>query len=135
MRRLFSISAIMALLLTQASPLVLAATCEHGRQMAACHGTREQTAQQKPHCEMMRHHEAAEETSLPSERPVAYGTPLSQDCPMNCCQLGDRTNAIALTVSASLPQPMVADRSQSFASAVFSRIGFSSHTDRGPPSA
>ena len=134
MRRLVALSAIALLLLTLNSPL-LAASCEHGKTMPACHRVREQNSQ-KPHCEMMHHHDSAEETdATPANRPVIRSAPSSQNCPMNCCQLGDRTNAVALAITPSLPQPAVTEQCPSIVSIVFSSTGFSSHTDRGPPTA
>jgi hypothetical protein len=133
MRRLVSITAIAALLFSLVSPL-LAATCEHGKEMAACHRVQEQKPQ-KPHCEMMHDHDDANKTPPASDGPAMQGSPSSQSCPMDCCQLGDRANAIALAVRSGLPQPAVTDQIPSIVSVVFSNTGFSSHTDRGPPSA
>ena len=133
MRRLISIPAIASLMFSLVSPL-LAATCEHGTQMPACHRVQEQKPQ-KPHCEMMHHHDA-DETAMPaSDGPAVHAAPTSPSCPMDCCQLGDRTNAVSLTAMASLRQPAVVAESFSVVAVVFSRTGFSSHTDRGPPSA
>jgi hypothetical protein len=136
MRRLVSITAIVALMSTLVSPL-LAATCEHGTQAVVCHRVHGQKPQ-KPHCEGMKHEDATDEEMAPSPSssgPVAQAAPSSQDCPMDCCTVGTRTNAVALSVIPSLPKPIAADRNASIVQVVFSRSGFSSHTDRGPPSA
>jgi hypothetical protein len=139
MRRLVALSAVAALMLSLNSPL-LAASCEHGKTMPACHRVREQNSQ-KPHCETMHHHDsagetdAAEESTPASNHPVIQSAPSSQNCPMNCCQLGDRTNAVALAITPSLPQPAVVELTPSIVSVVFTSTGFSSHTDRGPPTA
>jgi hypothetical protein len=133
MRRLVSITAIVSLMSSLVSPL-LAATCEHGRQMARCHQVQEQKPQ-NPHCEMMHHHDAAEESAPPTNNSAVTGELSSQNCPMDCCRVGDRSNAVALAASPSLPQPTVNDQSSSMIRVVFTRTGFSSHTDRGPPSA
>src|SRR5262245_50885109 len=107
MRRLVAISVIALLMFSLNSPL-LAATCEHGKLMAACHRVKEQKSQ-KPHCEMMHQHDAAEQADTADEStpagPVLRSAPSSQNCPMDCCQLGHRTNAVALTVTPSLPLP------------------------------
>jgi hypothetical protein len=137
MRRLIAITAIAVLMVSLNSPL-LAATCEHGNLTIACHRVHEQKAQ-KPHCEG---HESdaqktdGDEESAPvsSDRTI-QSAPSSQNCPMDCCQLGHRTNAVALTVTPSLPQPVLGKQTPSILSLTFSRTGFSSHTDRGPPSA
>lgn len=139
MRRLIAISAITLLMLSLNAPL-LAATCEHGQPIAACHRVQEQKAQ-KPHCEMMHHQESGEDASVADEsapassEPTIQGTGSSHNCPMDCCQLGDRTNAVALTITPSLPQPAISRQASSVPSVVFCSIGFSSHTDRGPPTA
>ena len=139
MRRLVAISAIAVLMFSLNSPL-LAATCEHGQPIAACHRVQQQKSQ-KPHCEMMHHHEVGEdaggdEESTPtSSEPTIQSAGSSQNCPMDCCQLGDRTNAVALTITPSLPQPVISEQASPILSVVFSSTGFSSHTDRGPPTA
>jgi hypothetical protein len=133
MRRLVSITAVLALMSSLVSPL-LAASCQHGQQMAACHRVQEQKPQ-KPHCAMMHHHEAAEEAAPAADGPAVRGLLSSQNCPMDCCQIGDRTNAVVLLVIPSLRQPAIIDQTLSVVSVVFSSTGFSSHTDRGPPAA
>lgn len=137
MRRLVAISAVALLMLSSVSPL-LAASCEHGQPMPACHRVQKEK-EQKPHCEMMHHHDAAddaaEEPAPASGGPQMHGTASQQNCPMDCCQPSGRTNAIALTATPSLPQLAVARQFPSVVSVVFSSTGFSSHTDRGPPSA
>lgn len=138
MRRLIAITAIAVLMVSLNAPL-LAATCEHTQPMAACHRVHAQESQ-KPHCEMMHEHDAQKADGDEQSAPVSSGTRFqstssSQNCPMDCCQLGDRTNTVALMVTPSLPQPAVSEQSSSILSVVFSRSGFSSHTDRGPPSA
>lgn len=139
MRRLIAISAIAALMLSLNSPL-LSATCEHGKPITACHRVQEQKPQ-RPHCEMMHHHDrrgdaSTVEESLPaSSEPTIQSAASSQNCPMDCCQLGDRTNAAALAITPSLPQPTTSKQPCSIPSVVFLSAGFSSHTDRGPPNA
>ncbi|HEY6271491.1 MAG TPA: hypothetical protein VIX19_05785 [Terriglobales bacterium] len=134
MRRLISISAIASLMFSSVSPLLAASTCEHVKQMVGCHRIEEQKTQ-KPHCEMMHHHDA-EETSPPTtDGPAMRALPSTQNCPMDCCQFGHRTDAVSLTTASSLPQPAILDQTLSVVSVVFSSTGFSSHTDRGPPTA
>jgi hypothetical protein len=134
MRRLVAITAIALLMLSLASPL-LAATCEHGKGMAACHRV-QKSKPQKSHCEMMHQHDAAEQTDAAEDSgPTLQSAPSPQNCPMDCCQVGHCTNAVALAVAPSLPQPAVTEQTPAIVSVVFSSTGFSSHTDRGPPSA
>jgi hypothetical protein len=137
MRRLIAITAIAVLMVSLNAPL-LAATCEHTKPMAACHGVEEQKAQ-KPHCERMHEHDAqkadGDEESTPVSGNVTIQSAPSQNCPMDCCQLGHRTNAVVLAGTTALPQPSPSEQTPSILSVIFSRTGFSSHTDRGPPSA
>jgi hypothetical protein len=54
-------------------------------------------------------------------------------CPMGCCAVTGSANHAAPTSPLMLTAPVVMEHQVSFAEVLFSRNGFSSHTDRGPP--
>jgi hypothetical protein len=129
MRRFFSITTILALMSSLASPL-LAAVCDHSGQPMACH----RATKQRSHCEMMaghNHHSAASE----SAEPAVAGREVSGNCPMDCCISGHPTSASTIAATPSLPPLVVIEHATHVAPVVFTRTGFSSHTDRGPPAA
>jgi hypothetical protein len=129
MRRVFSITTIAALICSAASPL-LAAACPHSTPVMACHRTKAQ----RSHCAMMHHEQAEEADALPNSGMAGVQSVESPaSCPMECCTSGHPQGiaaAAAMTVSPSL---VVLDHSMLRSSIVFTRSGFSSHTDRGPP--
>lgn len=127
MRCFFSITTIAALMSSLISPL-LAATCSHMQQPVACH----RVQAQKPACAMMHHHEA-EEPAPGSGAPAFESMQSPERCPMDCCVPGQRTNAIAIAAVSPLPELAVTEQNLHFVPAVFTRTGYSSHTDRGPP--
>jgi hypothetical protein len=128
MRGLSSITAIVAVVFSALTPL-LAAACPDVRQAPACH----RVQAQKPHCEMMHDHHA-DPAALPDEIPVMAGSP-APSCPMDCCIPGHPTNAVTVAAASDLPPLVVAEYKLQFVPIAFVRAGFSSHTDRGPPSA
>jgi hypothetical protein len=130
MRRFFSITTILAMMSSFASPL-LASTCRHVVQPAACH--RAQT--QKPHCNMMHHHDDSEAPKPESSTTVAAGDPSPASCPMDCCLPGHPTSAAVIAATPAVPTPAIVLQNLQFVSLVFTSAGFSSHTDRGPPTA
>jgi hypothetical protein len=129
MRRFFSITTIVALMSSSVLPL-LAASCPHVKHVMACHRTEVQTH----HC-----HGAAAESEPASERQTngsAFdGGQASNNCPMDCCAPGQRTSAIAVPVLSLLSPLAVTEQHLPVARVVFTATGFSSHTDRGPPTA
>jgi len=129
MRRFFSITTIVALMSSLASPL-LAAVCDHSGQPMACH----RATKQRSHCEMMagRQHDSA---ASESAEPAVGGRESSGNCPMDCCIPGHPTTASTIAATPSLPQLVVIERTSHIVPVVFTRTGFSSHTDRGPPAA
>src|SRR5260370_6653136 len=129
MRRFFSITTIMAMMSSFASP-VLASTCKHVAQPAACH----QAEVQKPHCEMMHHHHS-EAPEPESSTTVVAADPSPASCPMDCCLPGHPTSTAVVAAISILPAPAVVRQGFRFVSLVFTSTGFSSHTDRGPPTA
>ena len=127
MRRFFSITAMVAVALSALTPL-LAAACPHV-QPAACH----RVQAQKPHCEMMHHHDA--DAAVVEDEAPAFASNPSADCPMDCCIPGHPKNAITAMARPELPPLAVVERVFYAVPVVFTRHGFSSHTDRGPPTA
>ena len=129
MRRLVSITTIVALMSSVALPL-LAASCPHVKHAVSCH----RTEVQAHHCNMKHDHHG--DASDPEPDGPAYSA--SQElhsCPMDCCGPGQRTKAIAAPTAALISQLEVTDHPAQPASVVFESAGFSSHTDRGPPTA
>jgi len=134
MRRFLSITAIVALMSSSASPF-LAGVCHHAGPPLACH----RTQPHKAHCPGMAmtmtgdHHDdaAAPESDLAS----LQGRESSESCPMDCCIPGHPKNAITAVAAPELPPLAVIERVSYAVPVVFTRHGFSSHTDRGPPSA
>jgi hypothetical protein len=133
MRRFFSITTIAALMFSLVSPL-LAAACPHSQQAMACHRPPATQAQQEHHCDMMAHqHQAEEGAPENSSSPAVKGVQSPESCPMNCCVAGHPTNAIAIAAETSVAPLAVIQQVFQFVPVVFARTGFSSHTDRGPP--
>jgi hypothetical protein len=130
MRRFFSITTIAVLMSSMVSPL-LAAACPHSRQPMACHRTQ---AAQERHCDMMMHqHHADEAAPAESSAPAVKGVQSPENCPMDCCAPRHVTSASAMAAASSVPPLAVTQQVFQFVPAVFARTGFSSHTDRGPP--
>jgi hypothetical protein len=128
MRRFFSITTILALMSSLASPLL--AACDHSGQPMACH----RGAKQKSHCEMMagHHHDSA---AYDSAEPAVASRESSGSCPMDCCIAGHPTSASTMAAMPLFPALVLIERTSHVVSVVFARTGFSSHTDRGPPPA
>jgi hypothetical protein len=134
MRRLFSITAIAALMLQLVSPLL--AACPHAKQMQACRRMQQPQAQPgQHHCDSMMHEHQTEPSAPNSQQPSVNSADSPANCPMDCCGASVVTNAAVVAASTSLPSLVVTDRSCGFVPVTFTRNGFSSHTDRGPPAA
>jgi hypothetical protein len=131
MRRLCSITIIAAMMCSLVSP-ALAATCPHAKQVMMCHRERA-GAQPEHHCDMMMD-EQTEPAASDSTGAAVTGSQTQQNCPMDCCAPGQRTNAIVISAAPPLTLTPVAERSSFFVPVTFTSTGFSSHTDRGPPS-
>jgi len=56
-------------------------------------------------------------------------------CPMECCILAGPASVAVMASALVLATPVVIEGNASVARVVFGCSGFSSHTDRGPPSA
>src|SRR5262249_1924208 len=120
---------IVALMSSAALPL-LAASCPHVKQAVACHRTQIEAHR----CNMMHDHHG--DASHPEPDGPAYSASQeSHGCPMDCCAPGQRTKAIAAPTATLISQIEVTDHFAQPASVVFESAGFSSHTDRGPPTA
>jgi hypothetical protein len=134
MRRFLSITAIVALMSSSASPF-LASVCHHVGPPLACHRTQQHAA----HCPGMamtmtgHHHQDA--AAPESELATMQGRETPGSCPMDCCIPGHPKNAITAAARPELPPLAVVERVFYAVPVVFTRHGFSSHTDRGPPTA
>jgi len=99
----------------------------------ACH--RVQQAQPEHHCDGMMQEHQAEPQSPESGTPAVQAATSEDNCPMDCCTARHITDAAAIATGSSLPQLLVSNLDGGFLTVVFVRVGFSSHTDRGPPTA
>ena len=134
MRRILSISTVMMLLYSAALPSVMSAMMRTDAPMA-CHRPTLGTAAVVSHCHDMADMAAADAMEPAPANGAVMTVAAEQKCPMDCCtMLGTAQQAIASSQQ-SLPAPAVMERGVSTAGIVFVRTGFSSHTDRGPPSA
>jgi hypothetical protein len=129
-RRFLSIVSITALLASVASPLV-AAACPHEQQVQSCHGIHK--AQLTHHGDAIGHQHHME-VAMESEGSALLAAELPKNCPMDCCVAGHITTVAAVSNATSLPSLVATNRSCNYTSVVFACHGFSSHTDRGPPS-
>jgi len=91
-------------------------------------------AGEMPHCDRPmhehHHHDAAPAESKASLSAVEDNA----KCPMDCCAPGHGQNQAKVAVVSALPLPVVSGHNPGYTSIKFVRTGFSSHTDRGPPS-
>lgn len=129
MRKFLSIIAITALMSPMASPLVGLA-CPHVKNMTMCH--RSQKTEHAHHCDAMNHDHQMEPEALGSGTAVK-ATPSRENCPSSCCVAGYVANAAVIARRTSLPGLLITHQVVIVASVTFSRNGFSSHSDRGPP--
>lgn len=131
MRRFLSITTVLTLLFTVTSP-IMAATCMGGTGKAvSCHAMA--ASQAASHCDRHEHHHhAAAETS--GTRSVTAADS-DEKCPMDCCIPGHRASASVAYSPQLLPPLAVSDQNVHAVPVHFISAGFSSHTDRGPPSA
>jgi hypothetical protein len=80
---------------------------------------------------MMEHHHHADSDS---ESSAIAAVQQDQKCPMSCCIQASSTAARPANASANSTPLLVSQAFTLFESQVFVAAGFSSHTDRGPPS-
>jgi hypothetical protein len=134
MRRILSITAIVALIASPMLPL-LAESCPHVKPVSACH----RTDLHAHHCDMMHDHGTAADAessgSPESDGPACSASQVSHSCSMDCCATGQRTKAIAAPTAFLACPFVITDHCPGLVSVVFASAGFSSHTDRGPPTA
>lgn len=126
MRRISAITAIAALVVSMALP-VWASACTAMHHGMMCH--RAEAAQHHHHCDMMNGQE--EESSEAASQASFQATPAK--CPMQCCMQAQAGNGTAVLALSLMPQLTVSEYHLDFPTVTFSRTGFSSHTDRGPP--
>ena len=130
MQRMCSILALVAALCPIGSPLWAAATGASSAMI--CHRMPMQSethSRHAHHCHMAGMMVSETETS-----PTIASSALSEKCPMNCCMQAAPPTVAALPPASFLPQPHVMQHSVVVVAVTFACPGFSSHTDRGPPS-
>jgi hypothetical protein len=135
MHRLLSISAVLAVIISAGAPDVVFAYAAPNMPMM-CHlsvlhdsGSEGMTHQ---HCHNMEGTESSPDWQHGSSAVIGLA---GAKCPMECCTLAGPAGHAA-TVSTEIPAvPIVMRGSASVSKVAFSRNGFSSHTDRGPPTA
>jgi hypothetical protein len=124
MRRILSITVILALCWTMVSP-AWAAVCSHGNgAQMMCHRTAH-----SHDCGMMEHHHDADSDSGPAISMAQQ----DEKCPMNCCMQAGHSTAKPVSLAADVLPLLSSQAFPLFESQVFTAAGFSSHTDRGPP--
>jgi hypothetical protein len=124
MRRFFSITAIVALLFSGMSPL--AAACTGSGKVASCH------MEAASHCDRAMHHHQHQTDQNSSGM---FAVESDSKCPMDCCTPGHPQTGTVLASSSPLPPLAAAKHKIQMTSVIFLSAGFSSHTDRGPPTA
>jgi hypothetical protein len=101
----------------------------------SCHRTPLQHADTAPAKSVHHCHDMAAMAASDSETERSLNASRSsENCPMNCCVQATPPTVAALPAASFLPPLHVLETSFYGFSVTFSRVGFSSHTDRGPPS-
>jgi hypothetical protein len=135
MRRLISISAVLALIVSVGSPALVSAYVA-GKAPMACHRAilhEDGQGMKHQHCNEMEGMDMA--VASPEEGDGAVIGALAAKCPMECCTLAGTTGQASPASPLILAAQVVVERNIPAVKVVFSRNGFSSHTDRGPPTA
>lgn len=130
MQRMNSILALVAVLCQVGLPL-WASAAETPSAMV-CHRIPMQGGTQSHHAHHC--HMAGMMVSETENSPISASSAVSEKCPMNCCIQAAPPTVAALPPASLLPQPHVVQHSMHVADVTFASPGFSSHTDRGPPS-
>jgi len=135
MRRLFSISVVLALVVSAAAPDLVSAYVM-GSVPMMCHrsGIHDSgpAGMTHLHCHDM---EGMDSAPGAQDGSGAIIRRAGTECPMECCALAGPAG-MAITASALiLTTPVVIEGNASISKVIFGRSGFSSHTDRGPPAA
>jgi len=128
MRRLLSIATVLALLSSMTTPL-LAATCAGTGKAVSCH------AEAMRHCDRAAHHHHHDEDAQPQSSTSLTAGYNDAKCPMDCCTPGHPQNGAPAVHASHFPLVAVSDYNFFFVAVIFTAPGFSSHTDRGPPTA
>lgn len=136
MQRICSILALIAILCPVATPVwASATTMPYG---SSCHRMPMDTpasaalVHDAHHCHEMKTEQAT--IPDPGNSPTLVSTASSEKCPMNCCLQSAPPTAAALPTASALPLLYATEFKAHSVAVVFSIPGFSSHTDRGPPS-
>jgi hypothetical protein len=82
---------------------------------------------------MMHHHQVEDAIPSSDSAEIKTGRP-STDCPMDCCAASHPQGVAAAAVMSISPSLVELEQNLLFSPIIFTRNGFSSHTDRGPPS-
>lgn len=134
MRRIFSISAILMLMYSAALPSVMSAMMVNDAAMA-CHRPTLGTGAATPeHCHDMADMAGNETMAAPADGALIT-VAAEQKCPMDCCTMMGTAQQAIPSSRKSTPALVVIEQAVSVSGVVFTSSGFSSHTDRGPPSA
>jgi hypothetical protein len=134
MQRVCSILAMFAVLCPVVSPLW--ASAMHTAEAASCHrmplGKARPTAHPAHHCHYM--DAAGQQTSNTGRDTAVLKSGSPERCPMNCCLQAAPPTTAALPAASFVPALVVSRTQVHFLPVTFTSTGFSSHTDRGPPS-
>lgn len=128
MRRFLAITAIVALILSTGLPVWASACTAMGKgkdNAPMCH----RTAAHRHHCEGM----AEQQDEPAASGPETAFTGRSDECPMQCCTQLQTGNGTAVTAISFQPELAIVDYRVVSPPIAFISSGFSSHTDRGPP--
>lgn len=134
MRRLLAITVITALICSTGMP-VWASACEAMHKTSLCHrvpGSRATSkSAPKHHCDSMVMEDEQDAAPASDSETVVKGG--SHECPMQCCAQAQAATSSAVA-SAALIDGLISSEDHVYVPAVtFCTPGFSSHTDRGPP--
>ena len=129
MRRLISISTVVALICSMVSPLLAEACMKHGER-ATCHRV-SRTASHR-HCDGMPGHHHEDDMVASDEGRSVSGVPST--CPMNCCLAAQAGKQVAVANYVVITPQLSVSAKWHLVTVVFIATGFSAHTDRGPPS-
>ncbi len=100
----------------------------------AGHGADHQKTHTMPHAD----HCAAMHEQMEPQAASTDGDSINsreESCPMDCCAQRSLPNATAIGSFSLIPPLAVTDAEIHFVPVTFTSAGFSSHTDRGPPTA
>ncbi|HEX7288839.1 MAG TPA: hypothetical protein VF532_21830 [Candidatus Angelobacter sp.] len=136
MRRFWSITTILALVAAMLAPMTGAAM-EAAHPMG-CPRTAAHSEHQKSHAMKAHAHHCGAMHEEHAPEPASPGSSISgleKSCPMDCCVQGSLPNASAVAAFSLILQLAVSDAELHLVPIIFVSAGFSSHTDRGPPTA